>query len=97
MSDPIKVNFNADKAKSRIDTDSSGKVSIHIKLSKEEAEGYKSWRNAVRPEVMTEKEFVKLIFFHGMEAINEKLTQVAKLAMENMDKNDLSGTPQEEK
>jgi len=54
------------------------KMKIHIDLSKEESEGYKSFMELVKPDELNEQEFVKIIFLKGVEAVNQQLSAEAK-------------------
>jgi pantothenate kinase type III len=70
------------------------KMKIHIDLSKEESEGYKSFMDLVKPEELNEQEFIKIIFLKGVEAVNQQLTAEAKKYFEqNPEILSTSGSP----
>lgn len=52
-------------------------MKINIKLSKEEAEGFKNWATMVRPEGVSDEDFCKQIFFNGIEYLNMKLQEIS--------------------
>jgi hypothetical protein len=54
------------------------KMKIYIDLSKEEAEGYKSFMEMIKPESLSEQDFIKTIFLKGVEAVNTQITEEAK-------------------
>ena len=58
-------------------------MKVAIKLSKDEAEGFKNWSSVVRPDNITDEEFFKQIFFNGIEFLNVKLQQVAKQVLDD--------------
>ena len=58
-------------------------MKVTIKLSKDEAEGFKNWSTHVKPDDLNQDEFLKQIFFNGIEYLNLKLQDVAKKIMED--------------
>jgi hypothetical protein len=58
-------------------------MKVTIKLSKDEAEGFKNWSTHVKPDELQQEDFVKQIFFNGIEYLNLKLQDVAKKIMED--------------
>ena len=58
-------------------------MKVTIKLSKDEAEGFKNWSTHVKPDELTLDDFVKQIFFNGIEFLNLKLQDVAKRIIED--------------
>ena len=58
-------------------------MKVTIKLSKDEAEGFKNWSTHVKPDELQQEEFIKQIFFNGIEYLNLKLQDVAKKIMED--------------
>ena len=57
-------------------------MKVTIKLSKDEAEGFKNWSIHVKPDELPQEEFVKQVFFNGIEYLNFKLQDVAKKIIE---------------
>lgn len=58
-------------------------MKVTIKLNKDEAEGFKNWSTHVKPDELTLDDFVKQIFFNGIEYLNIKLQDVAKKIIED--------------
>ncbi len=58
-------------------------MKLTIKLSKEEAEGFKNWTSFVKPDELSVEEFGKQVFFNGIEYLNLKLQDVAKQIVED--------------
>ena len=58
-------------------------MKVTIKLSKDEAEGFKNWSTHVKPDDLNQDDFLKQIFFNGIEYLNLKLQDVAKKIMED--------------
>ena len=51
-------------------------MKIALKLSKEEAEAFKTFMTVVKPEEIDEETFFKQIFFMGCKALDEQLRQM---------------------
>ena len=61
-------------------------MKIQIKLDRDAALGYKNFVNTVKPKDMDEDEFVKIVFFNGVEATNKQLeAQITKYMEEHPD------------
>ena len=73
-----KIKLNVSNWKISVDDRSRGRMKVTIKLSKEEAEGFKNWTTYVKPEELVLDDFVKQIFFNGIEYLNLKLQDAAK-------------------
>jgi len=58
-------------------------MKVTIKLNKDEAEGFKNWSTHVKPDELAQEDFVKQVFFNGIEYLNLKLQDVAKKIMED--------------
>ena len=58
-------------------------MKVTIKLNKDEAEGFKNWSTHVKPDELSQEDFVKQVFFNGIEYLNLKLQDVAKKIMED--------------
>jgi benzoyl-CoA reductase/2-hydroxyglutaryl-CoA dehydratase subunit BcrC/BadD/HgdB len=74
MSEKLKVSFNNTKFKTQ--DRSKGRMKISMKLSKEEAEAFKTFMNVVKPEEITEENFFKQIFFMGCRSLDDQLKQM---------------------
>jgi len=72
-----KVSFSLDDAKVKITERSRGRMKIQIKLSKEEAEGFKNFCNLKPPE-MTDDIFYKQIFFAGCNAMTQQIQDMVE-------------------
>ncbi len=76
----------------RVDERSRNRMKIQIKLSKDEAEAFKNFSNLVKPEEISDDDFMKTVFVTGCEALNQQLSQmVQKYAMENQEELASSG------
>jgi pantothenate kinase type III len=76
----------------RIDERSRNRMKIQIKLSKDEAEAFKNFSNLVKPEEISDDDFMKTVFVTGCEALNQQLSQmVQQYAKENQAELESSG------
>lgn len=67
-------------------------MKIQIKLSKDEAEAFKNFSGMVKPEEISDDDFMKTVFVAGCEALNQQLQNlVQKYAMENREELAASG------
>ncbi len=62
----------------RLDERSRNRMKIQIKLSKDEAEAFKNFTNVVKPEEVSDDDFMKTIFVTGCEALNQQLNQMVQ-------------------
>jgi len=62
----------------RIDERSRNRMKIQIKLSKDEAEAFKNFSTVVKPEEISDDDFMKTIFVTGCEALNNQLNQMVQ-------------------
>lgn len=60
---------------------SRGRMKLTIKLSKDEAQGFKNWASIVKPDQVAEEDFLKQIFFNGIEHLNDKLQKISEDVM----------------
>jgi hypothetical protein len=75
----IKLNISSWKIKKTFR--SKGRMKLNIKLGKDEAEGFKNWSDAVRPPDISDEDFLKQIFFNGIEHLNQKLQDMSRKLM----------------
>ena len=76
----------------RVDDRSRNRMKIQIKLSKDEAEAFKNFSGMVKPEEISDDDFMKTVFVAGREALNQQLQNlVQKYAMENQEELAASG------
>jgi len=99
MSEKIKVSFKTTKI--RTQNRSKGRMKISLKLAKEEAEAFKAFMVAIKPEEVSEDDFFKQLFFMGCKALDEQLRQMfeenkAKLEAQKSEALANSETPVEE-
>ena len=73
-----KIKFDGSNWKVKSTERSRGRMKINIKLSKDEAQGFKNWSSLVRPDTISDEEFFKQIFFNGIEFLNQKLQQISQ-------------------
>tara|TARA_R110000824_G_C15158332_1_gene671658 strand:- start:932 stop:1363 length:432 start_codon:yes stop_codon:yes gene_type:complete len=59
-------------------TKRKGRVKISFKLGKEESEGFTAFMNTVKPEKLAEEDFIRVLFFKGVEALNNEFSEIAK-------------------
>ena len=94
---PDKLNLSVKEWKIKLETRSRGRMKLTIKLSREEAEGFTAFQKTVCPENMSQDEFLRSMFFLGMQAANQHLAQAAQEYMEaHPEKFDASGNVTEE-
>lgn len=73
-----KINLDISNWKVKTRYRSRGRMKINVKLSKDEAEGFKNWSEAVRPPQISDDDFFRQIFFNGIEHLNFKLQDIAR-------------------
>lgn len=62
----------------RIDERSRNRMKIQIKLSKDEAEAFKNFSSVIKPEEVSDDDFMKTIFVTGCEALNQQLNHMVQ-------------------
>ncbi len=78
--------FNKVNWKIKQESRSKDRMKLVIKLSKEEAEAVDAFKKVVIPEgknSLKDEDFLKMVFFMGVEALNERLNQSFISHMEN--------------
>lgn len=73
-----KIKMDGSSWKVKTKERSRGRMKIAFKLNANESEGFKNWAERVRPPDISDDDFLKQIFFHGIEHLNEKLHKVAE-------------------
>ena len=53
-------------------------MKLQIKLDKEQSEAFKSFSETLKPQEADQDQWLKMIFFTGIETINEKVYQMAQ-------------------
>ena len=75
-----------------IDERSRNRMKIQIKLSKDEAEAFKNFSSLVKPQEISDDDFMKTVFVTGCEALNQQLSNlVQQYAKENQEELAASG------
>ena len=83
--DKLNVSFNNATVKTK--EQSRGRMKIVIKLAKDEAEGFLGFKKTMLPEGANEEEFIKAVFFMGLEQFHKNaLNMMNKYVEENEDK-----------
>ena len=76
----------------RIDERSRNRMKINIKLSKDEAEAYKNFATSIKPDGLSDQDFMKTIFFKGCETLHAELQGLMqRFAVENQEELASSG------
>lgn len=78
-----KIKFEGSNWKVKLDERSRGRMKITIKLNKDESLGFKNWSDMVRPAEISDEEFLKQIFFNGIEHLNDKLQAMTRKILED--------------
>jgi hypothetical protein len=78
-----KIKFEGSNWKIKVEERSRNRMKLIVKLSKDEALGFKNWSSIVRPDAISDEEFIKQIFFNGIEHLNDKLTKMSKEILDN--------------
>jgi hypothetical protein len=53
-------------------------VTLKFNLTKEDAAAFQNWKTSVCPENVTEENFVKTVFFMGVETLNNQIRNIAE-------------------
>lgn len=53
-------------------------MKLTIELSTDEAEGFGNWSKVVKPDQLNDAEFIRQIFFNGIELLNKKLQDATR-------------------
>jgi hypothetical protein len=78
-----KIKFEGSNWKIKVEERSRNRMKLIVKLSKDEALGFKNWSSIVRPDTISDEDFVKQIFFNGIEHLNDKLTKMSQEILDN--------------
>jgi hypothetical protein len=73
-----------DNAKVKIVERSRGRMKIQIKLSKEEAEGFKNF-SLIKPPELPDETFYKQIFFAGCNVMTQQITEMIEAQKANQE------------
>jgi hypothetical protein len=78
-----KLYLNSGKATAKIEHKTRGRMKILLKFNQEEAQALKNWTNQVKPPQIDEDTFYKQVFFNGIGALNQQLTEMAKSSLKD--------------
>ena len=82
MGETIKLNVESWKIKQ--EDRSRGRMKFQIKLNKNETQSFKVFTETVKPDEVSQDDFVKSIFLTGIESMNQKImSMVEEYAKEN--------------
>ena len=68
----IKFDFKAWNIKAQ--ERNKGRMKLVIKLGKDEAQAFLNFKQVVKPAEVPEADFMRAIFFHGVETMQEKIS-----------------------
>ena len=75
MTNDLKFSFHFDEWDIKTEYRSKNRMKFQLKLSQEEAEAFRNFANAVKPHDLGMNDFVRSIFFNGVRALEQELTQ----------------------
>jgi uncharacterized protein YwgA len=75
MTDSLKFAFRPEGWKIKTEYRSKNRMKFQLKLDKQEAEAFRNFANTVKPAEINMNDFVRSIFFNGVRALEEELTQ----------------------
>lgn len=77
MEDP-NIKLNVSDWSATLKNRKRNRMKLSVKLNKEQAEGFKAFQKNVKPDEIGDDEFLKLIFFNGIQRMNEQLYEIAQ-------------------
>lgn len=86
------INLDVKDWSIKLDHRRRNRMKLVVKLNKEQAEGFKAFQKNVKPEAISEEEFLQLVLFNGVQRMNEQLYEIAqKYVEEHQDELEASG------
>lgn len=86
------IKFNINHWKVRINERRHNRMKLQVNLRKDEAEAFKNFMTMCKPDEVNETDFIKTLFYMGIEAANNRLAQMVQdYAKENKDELAASG------
>jgi hypothetical protein len=83
MNTPLNsINFDVDSWKIKVTERKRGRMKFQIKLDKQETEGFMEFSNSLKPEQMPDDEWIRSIFYKGLEKIQEDIMESMRKYME---------------
>ena len=70
-----KIKFDFKNWKVKIVERSRNRMKFQLKLGTEEAEAFKTFANSVKPTEISMEDFVRSIFFRGVQSLEKKITE----------------------
>ena len=87
-----KIKFDFHNWKVKIVERSRNRMKFQLKLGTEEAEAFKTFANSVKPTEVSMEDFVRSIFFRGVQSLEKKITEdLVKHMEENKEQYEASG------
>jgi len=87
-----KIKFDFNNWKIKIEERSRNRMKFQLKLGSEEAEAFKTFANSVKPTEVSMTDFVRSIFFRGVQALEKQITDdLVKHMEENKEQFEASG------
>ena len=75
MTQDLKFAFHPQGWKVTTEYRSKNRMKFTLKLNQEEAEAFRNFANAVKPDQINMNDFVRSIFFNGVRSLEQELTQ----------------------
>ena len=75
MADTIKIDFNVKNWKIKVVERSRGRMKFQIKLNAEEADAFRNFTNSVKPKEISLDDFIRSIFFRGIQSLEKQITE----------------------
>ncbi len=75
--------FKPENSKIDVQTTHRGRMKITMKFSKDEAQALNNWMSQVKPPQIDEDTFFKQVFFNGVNALNQQLSEIAKNSLKD--------------
>lgn len=72
------ITFEIDKWPLKVEYRKRNRMKLTFKLNKEETEGFNAFEGTVKPIGMSTDDFIKVLFFKGVETMNIQFTEMAK-------------------
>ena len=70
-----KITFKPDGWKIKTTERTKGRMKFQVKLNQEEGDAFRNFMNSVKPDHISVDDFVRQIFFSGVQALEKTLTE----------------------
>ena len=81
--DEPNINLDVKDWRIKLDQRRRNRMKLVVKLNKEQAEGFKAFQQNVKPDAISEEEFLQLVLFNGVQRMNEQLYEIAQKYVED--------------